>query len=144
MVIGLIQPIWLRKKGYTIFHGGLFLTEMCSVFLLLRHYAYSPYTYFTWGLSLEADLRLRPAMHTHNRDREKSSGQATQFNIWATDRNSAQPQVNLSFCPVILRNSSLWIQLIGVMTTIALVFTFSNPSRRHSMVKDSWRNGMGH
>ncbi len=36
----------------------------------------------------------------HNRDREKSSGQANLFNIWsrwATDRTSAQPQVNLSF-----------------------------------------------
>ncbi len=73
---------------------------MFSVFLLLRHYAYSPYTYFTWGLSLEADLRLRPALHTHNRDREKSSGQATQFNIWtiwAMDRTSVQPQVILIF-----------------------------------------------
>jgi hypothetical protein len=25
----------------------------------------------------EADLRLRPSMHTHNKDREKTSGQAT-------------------------------------------------------------------
>ncbi len=38
-------------------------------------------------------------MHTNNMDREKSSGQAIQFNvwtIWAMDRTSAQPQVNLS------------------------------------------------
>ncbi len=44
-------------------------------------------------------LRPRPSMHTHNRDIEKTSGQAAQFNmwtLWSMDRTSAQPQVNLS------------------------------------------------
>ncbi len=30
----------------------------------------------------KADLRPRPSMHTHNRDMEKSSGQAAQFNVF--------------------------------------------------------------
>ncbi len=46
------------------------------------------------------------------RDREKSSGQANLFNvwtIWATDRTSAQPKVNLGWvcCAATLWNSSL-------------------------------------
>ncbi len=48
-------------------------------------------------------------MHTHHRDREKSSGRPSQFNIWtiwATDRISAQPQVNLS----LLCSNSLKVQ----------------------------------
>jgi hypothetical protein len=40
------------------------------------------YAYLTWGpVTPEADLRPRPSMRTHNREREKSSGQTTQFNI---------------------------------------------------------------
>ncbi len=47
-------------------------------------------------------------MHTHNRNREKSSGQATQnyLNHMSQDRTSAQPQANLS----LLRNNSLNFQ----------------------------------
>ncbi len=39
--------------------------------------------------------RVPLCMHTHNRDIEKTSGQATQLNIWliwAMDRTSAQPE----------------------------------------------------
>ncbi len=53
---------------------------------------------FYWWISLSCENHCN-LMHTHNRDGEKSSGQATQFSIWtvwATDRTSAQPYVNLS------------------------------------------------
>ncbi len=70
-------------------------------------FSHSEDGYLTWGpASPEADLRPRPSMHAHNRDIEKSSGQATQFSIWtiwAMDRTSAQPQVNRA---VILWNFS--------------------------------------
>jgi hypothetical protein len=47
-----------------------------------------------FNLSLEADLHPRPSMHTLNRDREKSSGQAPssifeQYEPWT------EPQLNL-------------------------------------------------
>jgi hypothetical protein len=61
-----------------------------------------------------ADLRPRPTMHPHNRGREKGSGQAIQFNIgtiWAMDRTSAQPQVELS----LLRSNSLKFQPQNVL-----------------------------
>ncbi len=59
-------------------------------------------------LSPEADLRPRPSLRTHNREREKSSGQTTQFNIWtiwAMDRTLVKPQVNLR----LLRSNSFEI-----------------------------------
>jgi hypothetical protein len=75
-----------------------------------RIFSHSVYVYLTYKvMSPEADLRPRPSMHTHSRDREDSSGQATQFNIWtirAVDRTSAQPQVNLS----VFHNNSLKFQ----------------------------------
>jgi hypothetical protein len=42
-------------------------------------------------------LRLCPSIHTHNRDMEKSSGQAAQFNIWTIWAIFwiAGPQLNL-------------------------------------------------
>ncbi len=78
--------------------------------VLFPFYNFFLYVYLTWDpviLSPEADLR--PSMHTHNRDIEKSSGQATQFNIWtiwAVDRTSAQPQVKL----ILLRSNALKFQ----------------------------------
>ncbi len=57
----------------------------------------------------EADLRPCSSMQTqftHNRNTEKTSCQAAQFNIWtiwSVDKTSAQP-----CCAVILWNSSLW------------------------------------
>jgi hypothetical protein len=45
-------------------------------------------------MSPEADLRPRPSMYANNRDREKSSGQATQFNTEQYEQWS-EPELNL-------------------------------------------------
>ncbi len=65
-----------------------------------------------WNLRschLRTDLRQRPSMQTHNRDVEKTLGQASQFNIWtiwSMDRTSGEPEF------VILWHSSLCLALI--------------------------------
>ncbi len=53
-------------------------------------------------------LGPRPSMHTHDRDREKSSGQARLLNIW-TIWASVQPQVKLN----LLRINSLKFLPLG-------------------------------
>ncbi len=55
-----------------------------------RNFSHYVYVYLTWG---------PVTWGTHIIETEKSSGQASQFNIWtigAMDRTSAQPQVNLT------------------------------------------------
>jgi hypothetical protein len=80
---------------------------------IFSHTVYLRLTLRSYHLN-EADLRPRPSMHIHSTD--KSSGQTNQFNIWtiwAMDRTSAQPQVNLS----LLRSNSLKFQPKGSQGT---------------------------
>ncbi len=84
-------------------------------------------------------------MHTHNKDWEKSSGQASQFNIrsiWAIDRTSAQPRVHLS----LLRSNSLKFQPLDVHGTnsslsrivsyLKILEVFPFPKSKHSIEKN--------
>ncbi len=86
-------------------------------------------------------------MLTHNRDWEKSSGQATQFNIrsiWAIDRTSAQPQVHLSLwicCTVILWNSSLWMYMEQTLSC-PKVFLSSKPAAQYWIFPSALENSI--
>jgi hypothetical protein len=60
----LLDPNPYHRGKFYLSHSEVeFLVILCKV-------------YFPEVLSPEADLRPRPSLHTHNRDREKSSGQA--------------------------------------------------------------------
>jgi hypothetical protein len=79
-------------------------------------------------MSPEADLRPRLSMHTHNREIEKTSDQANQFNInnilYSMDRTLAQPLVILN----LLRRNSLKFQPpsvhVHVYTLLILLLLF--------------------
>ncbi len=71
----------------------------------------------SWMVLVRKKLSLNSLTirETHNRDRKKSSGQTILFNIWtiwAMDRGSAQPQVNLS----LLCSNSLKLHPLYVLT----------------------------
>ncbi len=111
----------------------------CEVLPCGRIFSHSVYVYLPWGPVTEADLRPRPSMPTHTRlsittqmaecywsDESSPSldiqiigteRRANMFNIWtiwAKDRTSAQPQLNLS----LLRRNSLKFQPLAITSDL--------------------------